>query len=67
MGFPLSEAYGLPLNEESPVIANLCDSHYPLHLAMVQVSSQGRLIDKAFSVPKRVRLARMSHHSHRLL
>ena len=29
--------------------------------------SQRILIDKAFSVPKCVRLARMSHHSHRLL
>ena len=36
-------------------------------MAMVEVSSQRILIDKAFSVPKCVRLARMSHHSHRLL
>ena len=42
-------------------------SHCPLHMAMVEVSSQMILIDKAFSVPKCVRLARMSHHSHRLL
>ena len=49
MGFPMSEAYGLPLN------------------AMVEVSSQRVLIDKAISVPKCVRLARMSHHSHKLL
>ena len=46
---------------------NLCGSHYPLHMAMVEVSSQRVLIDKAFSVPKCVRLARMSHHSHKLL
>ena len=70
MGFPKSEAYGLPLNAKSlvgSVMANLCGSHYPLHIAMVEVSSQRVLINKAFSVPKCVRLARMSHHSHRLL
>ena len=48
-------------------MANLCRSHYPLHMAMVEVSSQRVLIDKAFSVPKCVRLARMLHHSHKLL
>ena len=70
MGFPMSEAYGLPLNAKSlvgSVLANLCGSHYPLHMAMVEVSSQRVMIDKAFSVPKCVRLARMSHHSHKLL
>ena len=70
LGFPMSEAYGLPLNAKSlvgSVMANLCGNHYPLHMAMVEVSSQRVLIDKAFSVPKCVRLARMSHHSHRLL
>ena len=70
MGFPVSEAYGLPVNAKSlvgSVMANVCGSHYPLHMAMVEVSSQRILVDKAFSVPKCVRLARMSHHSHRLL
>ena len=70
MGFPMGEAYGLPLNAKSlvgSVMANLCGSHYPLHMAMVEVSSQRVLIDKAFSLPKCVRLARMSHHSHTLL
>ena len=70
MGFPMSKAYGLPLNAKSlvgSVMANLCGSHYPLHMAMVEVSSQRVLIDKAFSVPKCLRLARMSHHSHKLL
>ena len=69
MGFPASEAYGLPVNAKSlvgSVMANLCGSHYPLHMAMVEVSSQRILVDKAFSVPKCVQLARMSHHSHRL-
>ena len=70
MGFPMSGAYVLPLNAKSlvgSVMANLCGSHYPLHMAMVEVYSQRVLIDKAFSVPKCVRLARMSYHSHRLL
>ena len=70
MGFPVSEAYGLPVNAKSlvgSVMAYLCGIHYPLHMAMVEVSSQRILVDKAFSVPKCVRLARMSHHSHKLL
>ena len=70
MGFPVSEAYGLPVIAKSlvgSVMANLFGSHYPLHMAMVEVSSQRILVDKAFSVPKCVRLARMSHHSHSLL
>ena len=70
MGFPVSEAYGLPVNAKSlvgSIMANVCGSHYPLHMAMVVVSSQRILVDKAFSVSKCVRLTRMSHHSHRLL
>ena len=70
MGFPMSEAYGLPLNAKSLIgsmMANLCGSHYPLHMVMVEASSQRVLVDKAFSVPKCVRLARISHHSHKLL
>ena len=70
MGFPVSEAYNLPVNAKALVglvMANLYGSHYPLHMAMVEVSSQRILIDKAFFVPKCVRLARMSHHSHILL
>ena len=70
MGFPVSEAYRLSVNAKSlvgSVMANLCGSHYPSHMAMVEVSSQRILVDKAFSVPNCVRLARMSQHSHRLL
>ena len=44
------------------VMTSLCGN-----LAMLEVSSQTILIDKAISVPKCVRLAQMSHHSHRLL
>ena len=70
MGFPVSEAYSLPMNAKSlvgSVLANLCGCHYPLHMVMVKAFSQRVLIDKAFSIPKCVRLVRMSHHSHRLL
>ena len=60
-GWSRGEAYGLPLNAKSLIgsmMANLCGSHYPLHMAMVEASSQRILVDKAFSVPKCVRLAR---------
>ena len=70
MRFPMSEAYGLPLNAKSligSVMANLCGSHCPLHMAMVEASSQRVLVDKAFSVPKCLRLSRVTHHSHKLL
>ena len=70
MGFPLNEAYSLPMNAKSlvgSVMANLRGSHFPLHMAMVKASSQRVVIDKAFSIPKSVRQAQMSHHSHRLL
>ena len=33
-------------------MANLCGSHYPLHMAMVEASSQRVIFDEAFSVPK---------------
>ena len=76
MGFPVSDDYSLrtnakslvgPICVEATLMANMCGSRYPLQMAMVEACSQRVLIDKAFSIPKRVRLARMSHHSHRLL
>ena len=70
MGIPVSEVYGLPVNAKSlmgSVMANVCGSHYSLHMAMVEVYSPRTLVDKAFSVPKCVRLARLTHPSHRLL
>ena len=70
MWFTVNEAYSLPMNAKSllgSVMANLCGSHTTLHMAMVEASSLRVMIDKTFSVPKCVRLARMSHHSHRLL
>ena len=56
----MSEAYSLPMNAKllvGSVMANLCGSHYPLHMAMVEASIQRVLIDEAFSIPKCVRLA----------
>ena len=70
MGFSGSEAYSLPLNAKSLVgsmMANLCGSHYPLPMSMVEASSQRAMIDKAFSAPKCVRLAKTPHHLHQLL
>ena len=57
MGFPVSEAYNLPRNAKSvvgSVIANLCGSHYPLHMAMGEASTQRVLIDQAFLMPRSV-------------
>ena len=70
MGFFVSEAYSLPMNLKSlmgSVMANLCGSHFSLHKAIVEASSQRLLIHKALSGPKCVRLARLSYHSQRLL
>ena len=50
MGFPISEAYSLSVNAKSlvgSVMANLCGSHYPLHMAVLEVSSQRILIEKS--------------------
>ena len=55
MGFPVSEAYILPMNAKSlvgSVMANLFGSHYPLHMSLVDTFSQMVMIDKVFSVPK---------------
>ena len=60
MGFPAKEAYSLPTNAKSlvgSVMVNLCGSHYPLQMAMAEISCQAVLIDRAFSIPRCVRLA----------
>ena len=57
MGFPVSEAYNLPTNAKfvlGSVMANLCGSHYPIHMAVVEASTQRVLIDKTFSVLRSV-------------
>ena len=40
---PVGETFSLPLNAKSLVVsvmANLCGSHYPLHMTVVEASSQ---------------------------
>ena len=68
MGFPVSEAYSLPMCAKSlmrSVSAN--GSHYRLQKSKVEASSQRVMIDNAFSVTECIRLAEKSHHSHHLL
>ena len=48
MGFPVSETYSRPMNAKSlvgSVMAKLCESHGPLHMALVEASRQRVLID----------------------
>ena len=54
MGFPVSQAYSLPTNAKSlvgSVLANLRGSHYLLHMAMMEASSQMVLIYKPSQYP----------------
>ena len=48
-------------------LAPLCKSRYPVHFVAVDVKSSKTIVDQAFSVPKCVRLARMSEKSYELL
>ena len=55
MGFPVSEVDSLPMNAKSlvgSVMSNFCGSHFPLHMPVVEVTSEGMMIDKVFSVAK---------------
>ena len=45
----------------------MCKSRYPVHCVAVDVKSTRTIVDQAFSVPKCVRLARMSEKSYELL
>ena len=45
----------------------MCKSRYPVHFVAVDVKSTRAIVDQAFSVPKCVRLARMSEKSYELL
>ena len=45
----------------------MCKSRYPVHFVAVDVKSTRTIVDQAFSVPKCVRLARMSERSYELL
>ena len=44
-------------------LAPLCKSRYPVHFVAVDVKSTRTIVDQAFSVPKCVKLARMSEKS----
>ena len=61
-------------NSVGSLVGFLVESKWPIcveatthYTSSVLASSQRVLIDKAFSIPKSVRLARKSHNSHRLL
>ena len=48
-------------------LAPVCKSRYPVHFVAVDVKSTRTIVDQAFSVPKCVRLAKMSERSYELL
>ena len=47
-------------------LAPMCKSRYPVHFIAVDVKCTRTIVDQAFSVPKCVRLARMSEKSYEL-
>ena len=48
-------------------LAAMCKSRYSVHFVAVDVKSTRTIVDQAFSVPKCVRIARMSERSYELL
>ena len=65
-----SETYRRPSGARYLVgstLAPMCKSRYPVHFVAVDVKSTRTIVDQAFSVPKCVRLARMSEKSYKLL
>ena len=48
-------------------LAPMCRSRYPVHFVAVDVKSTKTIVDQAFSMPKCVRLTRMSERSYELL
>ena len=65
-----SEAYHRPTGSKylvSSSSAPYCNSRYPAHMVVMDARTQQVLIDQLFSVPKCVRLARMSERSYDLL
>ena len=65
-----SETYRRPSEAQYLVgstLAPMCKSRYPVHFVAVDVKSTRTIVDQAFSVPKCVRLARMSEKSYELL
>ena len=65
-----SETYRRPSGARYLVgsaLAPMCKSRYPVHFVAVDVKSTRTIVDQAFSVPKCVRLARMSERFYELL
>ena len=65
-----SEAYHRPAGSRYLVgssSAPYCNSRYPTHMVVMDARTQQVLVDQLFSVPKCVRLARMSERSYDLL
>ena len=65
-----SEAYHRPTGSKYLVgssSAPYCNSRYPTHMVVMDARTQQVLVDPLFSVPKCVRLARMSERSYDLL
>ena len=70
MNLKESEAYHKPTGSKYLVgssSAPYCNSRYPTHMVVMDTRTQQVLIDQLFSVPKCVRLARMSERSYDLL
>ena len=70
MNIRQSEAFCTPSEAgylEGSTLAPMCRSRYPVHFVAVDVKSTRTIVDQAFSVPKCVRLARMSEKSYGLL
>ena len=65
-----SEAYHRPTGSKYLVgssSAPYCNSRYSTHMVVMDARTQQVLVDQLFSVPKCVRLARMSERSYDLL
>ena len=65
-----SETYRRPSGARylvGSILAPMCKSSCPVHFVAVDVKSTRTIVDQAFSVPKCVRLARMSEKSYGLL
>ena len=65
-----SETYRRPSEARylvGSILAPMCRSRYPVHFVAVDVKKTRTIVDQAFSVPKCLRLARMSEKSYDLL
>ena len=65
-----SETYRRPTGARYLVgstLAQMCRIRYPLHFVAVDVKRTGMIVDQAFSMPKWVRIARMSENFFELM